>query len=45
MVWCEEVVLSEALCSGLLVSAVLRWMVLSVLIRIEDIQVKEIYEN
>ena len=45
VVLCEELVLSEALCSGLVLSAVLGWMAWSLLIRIEDILVKEIYDN
>ena len=28
MFWCEELVLSKPLCSGLVLSAVVRWMVL-----------------
>ena len=37
VVWCEELVLSEALCSDLVLSTVLGWMGWSLLIRIEDI--------
>ena len=29
MVWCEELVLCKPLCSGLVVSGVVRWMVWS----------------
>ena len=37
MVWSEELVLSILLSSGLVLSAVFRWMVWSVLIRIVHI--------
>ena len=37
MIWYEELVLSGRLCSGLVLSRVVRWMVWSVVIRIEYI--------